>query len=112
MGYGSEIANNGEFMDYWLLKNSWGTWWGLSGYVKVARNKGNICHIATDCTYPVLSPEVTTTTSTTKSKYCMLRFIHKIRLVNSEIYQNNAQQLKRPLVSFILVDRINILSSL
>ena len=42
MGYGTE---NG--VDYWLLKNSWGDWWGEKGFIKVKRGtcgiKENSC---------------------------------------------------------------------
>jgi len=43
IGYGTE---NGQ--DYWLLKNSWGAYWGMEGYFKMARNDGNMCGVASD----------------------------------------------------------------
>jgi len=55
VGYGTEAAGwfSGK-KDYWLVKNSWGGFWGSSGYIKMVRNKKNQCGVATDACYPLV----------------------------------------------------------
>ncbi|CAN0556888.1 unnamed protein product, partial [Ectocarpus sp. 8 AP-2014] len=57
VGYGATTPPAGSDKkpkDFWLVKNSWGTSWGMDGYINMARNKNNACGIATQASYPVV----------------------------------------------------------
>ncbi|KAK8319947.1 hypothetical protein V6Z11_A12G003400 [Gossypium hirsutum] len=57
VGYGTSE----DCIDYWLIKNSWGTGRGEKGYIMMQRNikaKG-LCRIAMDSSYPTVKQKKT-----------------------------------------------------
>jgi len=49
VGYGTQAGTG-----YWIGQNTWGTAWGMNGFIWVVRNGSNACGITTDATFPTI----------------------------------------------------------
>jgi len=45
VGYGTDATTG---LQFWKIRNSWGTGWGESGHFRIQRNAGKLCGIAAD----------------------------------------------------------------
>lgn len=54
VGYGLSKSLSESGVEYWIGKNSWSTSWGENGYIFLAKNKSNMCGIASMASYPLV----------------------------------------------------------
>lgn len=50
VGYGKTLTGK----KYLIIKNSWGTSWGMDGYIYFSSDINNMCGIAQHCSYPIV----------------------------------------------------------
>jgi hypothetical protein len=73
VGYGSS-----QGLLYWKVRNSWGTWWGENGYIRMKRGPNmNVCGILDFPTVPHVTRECIEKTDEDGSKYRGIKSVTK-----------------------------------
>merc|ERR1711860_446871 len=44
----------GSYSNYWIIKNSWGEMWGMSGFIQLAKGSGANCGVDEAASYPTI----------------------------------------------------------
>lgn len=55
-GWGEDVDNDGNVTPYWIVRNSWGTYWGERGWFRIVRGK-NSAMIEANCSWATPSHE-------------------------------------------------------
>ncbi|CAF3392478.1 unnamed protein product [Rotaria socialis] len=57
VGYGVTNDPVKGQQEYYIVKNSWSAAWGDKGFIKLARNKNNMCGISSAASYPIVKDQ-------------------------------------------------------
>jgi len=69
VGFGTDTTLSPP-VDYWIMRNSWGTSWGEKGYAKIRRGT-NVCNLASQPAYPVGALDVCANYNDTRVPFWM-----------------------------------------
>jgi hypothetical protein len=71
--------------DTWIMKNSWGTGWGESGYMRIKRNVSNIGYAANYVVYESSSPPISPTPSPTPSEFTPTHWVYLPMILKEKV---------------------------